>query len=195
MSRVDIDRGDTHILSEEAPPSETPVGSGGRVPSPRPYPRRGFGQLGPRSLTARIVTGVVLLVFVVVASVGIGTYFTLRSSLESRLDQQVASAAGQNAVYFGRGCRPSDTRVNVFVCQTPSGPESTGAEWVALLDPNDGSVLGNINGDSGPIVNLTLNGRQRASLARNPNQTMDVSDDGRSLRVTARANNVGLLVV
>jgi len=47
----------------------------------------------PRSLTARLVTGVVALVLTVVALVSAGTYLALRSFLFDRLDQQLASTA------------------------------------------------------------------------------------------------------
>jgi two-component system OmpR family sensor kinase len=57
---------------------------------------RGWRRLVPRSLTARLVAGVVALVVVVVLSTGIGTYFALRSFLFTRLDQQVHSTLAQN---------------------------------------------------------------------------------------------------
>src|SRR6476469_852985 len=62
--------------------------------------RRGREGLGPRSLTARLVVGVVALVIVLVSAIGAGTYIALRSFLLARLDQQLKTAASQNAVYF-----------------------------------------------------------------------------------------------
>jgi two-component system OmpR family sensor kinase len=47
----------------------------------------------PRSLTARLVSGVVALVVVVVLAVGSGTYFALQSFLYDRLDQQLQTTA------------------------------------------------------------------------------------------------------
>src|SRR5689334_16095495 len=46
----------------------------------------------PRSLTSRLVTGVVALVVVLVMATGVGTYLALKSFLYKRLDQQVSQA-------------------------------------------------------------------------------------------------------
>ncbi|WP_375486951.1 sensor histidine kinase [uncultured Jatrophihabitans sp.] len=136
----------------------------------------------------------VALITLVLVAVGVGTYFTLRSSLENRLDDQVMSAAGQNAAYFGRGCQQSSSQSDIYTCRRPDGPQSSGAEWVALLDPNDGSVVATIS-QGGPIMDLDLTAAQRQQLTERPLQIIDASEDGHSLRVTARTNNIGLLVV
>ena len=57
--------------------------------------RAALGRLGRRSLTGRLVTGVVALVIVLVGAIGAATYFALRSFLYDRLDQQVAVAAAR----------------------------------------------------------------------------------------------------
>src|SRR6516225_6201392 len=50
-------------------------------------PRRRL-RWAPRTLTSRLVTGVVTLVVVLVLATGTGTYMALRSFLNNRLDQQ-----------------------------------------------------------------------------------------------------------
>jgi two-component system, OmpR family, sensor kinase len=49
----------------------------------------------PRSLTARLVTGVVALLVILVAGVEVSTYFALGSFLGNRLDQQLSATANQ----------------------------------------------------------------------------------------------------
>src|SRR5690349_16036271 len=55
--------------------------------------RTGWRRYLPRSLAARLVTGVVALVVVLVLATGLSTYYALSRFLNDRLDQQVAQAA------------------------------------------------------------------------------------------------------
>jgi two-component system OmpR family sensor kinase len=64
-------------------------------PQPKAGPA-GIASLLPKTLTGRLVAGVVALVILLVLVIGSSTYVALRSFLYSRLDQQVASIARQN---------------------------------------------------------------------------------------------------
>src|SRR5690348_14100209 len=59
-------------------------------------PARRRWRFVPRSLAARLVTGVVALVVVLVTTVGTATYFALSSFLYQRLDQQLESTASHS---------------------------------------------------------------------------------------------------
>ena len=73
----------------EASGGDERAGPARERPSPPPA-------VGPRSLTARLVSGVVVLVVVLVCAIGTITYSALRSFLFDRLDQQVAPVAAAN---------------------------------------------------------------------------------------------------
>src|SRR4051812_29666534 len=88
-----------HEVAPQAEPAGPPPTSADEeIVEPAPRRRR----LWLRSLTSRLVVGVVALVVVLVSAVGGCTYFALKSFLLDRLDQQVQSAAGQNAQYLTR---------------------------------------------------------------------------------------------
>jgi two-component system OmpR family sensor kinase len=114
---------------------------------PRPVSRRIHG-LGPRSLTARLVTGVVLLVLVLVVAIGTSTYFALKSFLGSRLDQQLQTTAQNVQVVFNNDPMNGPAPVQVYA---------------VALDPDNGSVLGYPNGDS--VQALELDNATRRDLA------------------------------
>jgi two-component system, OmpR family, sensor kinase len=134
----------------------------------------------PRSLTSRLVAGVVLLVFVLVTAIGSITYVALRSSLNDRLNQQVVSTAGRNANFFEH-CEPTAGSLEL-TCPTPTGPSQSTKEWVALLNTN-GSVAGQIT--NGPLNLLQLSAAQRQELVSHPSRLIDVHQDGYDLRVAA----------
>lgn len=162
---------------------------------PHPAPPR-LGSLRrflPRSLTTRLVTGVVVLVVGVVLAVGLGTYFALQSFLYNRLDQQVIAAANQNigpiqrcveqaAVTFGGQVR----------CAFSDGPPSTTHEWIAVLG-NDGSPLGEVQGANISVLDLTAN--QRGTFAHGGLSVRTVHQDDDQLRVTSRSATGGVVVV
>ncbi|HET9101804.1 MAG TPA: hypothetical protein VFN55_00505, partial [Solirubrobacteraceae bacterium] len=99
----------------------------------QPDPRSPRHRWGPRSLTARLVVGVVTLVAVLVIATGAGTFLALRSFLLGRLDQQLEAAAQQNASYFDR-CLDRLAVTGGTQCP-PEGLPPTQREWVALLPP------------------------------------------------------------
>ncbi|WP_375475180.1 sensor histidine kinase [uncultured Jatrophihabitans sp.] len=188
------------FLPQEAPPPSPPaydgappesavvaVGSVGSGPSPGaqaapPQAAARRRRFWPSSLTARLVSGVVILVLFLVCAIGSITYVALRSSLDDRLNQQVISTAGRNAAYFEH-CQGSSTSTEV-TCPTPTGPSQSLPEWVALLNA-DGSVAASIQ--SGPLNALTLSRAQRAELVAHPNRVIAVSQGAYDLRVTASA--------
>jgi two-component system OmpR family sensor kinase len=63
-----------------------------------PAPRTRRWRLLPRSLTSRLVSGVVVLVVVLVISIGAATYLALKSFLYHRLDQQVQSVSSPESI-------------------------------------------------------------------------------------------------
>src|SRR5690348_1574728 len=66
--------------------------------SNEPTPAQSGRRLGPRSLSGRLVLGVVTLVVVLVLATGAGTYFALSSFLYERLDQQLRSTTNQDTL-------------------------------------------------------------------------------------------------
>ncbi|HEY8827936.1 MAG TPA: ATP-binding protein [Jatrophihabitantaceae bacterium] len=145
---------------------------------PRPAPRF---RLAPRSLTARLVSGVVALVAVLVLATGVGTYFALRSFLIDRLDQQLHTAVGQ------------DPRFVAASAGSPgSHPRSPQQLWLVLLD-HAGNEAYKPSPDSDVKV-LQLSTGQRARVAadvvarRDRIATIRTLGDDR-LRIDARATS------
>ena len=68
-----------------------------------------------------------------------GTYFALRSFLDSRFDQQLSSTSAQNAGFFDR-CLQNATRMPNGNYQCRSGPQ-TEQEWVTAILPGNGQDL------------------------------------------------------
>jgi two-component system, OmpR family, sensor kinase len=165
-----------------APPPPSP-GLDEELPNPpEPTPRR--WRLAPRSLTGRLVTGVVSLVVLLVLVTGAGTYFALRSFLVDRLDQQVAQIADSNenvlAPCLARGFQ---------TC--PLGPASQSSlqtplvEWLIVLD-DTGAVTGAPKA-SNALLPLRLTDSQRKALAGEPSRKLTLrTTDGSKLRVAAR---------
>lgn len=138
-----------------------------------------------RSLTSRLVAGVVALVVLLVAAIGSGTYFFLRSYLLDRLDQQLSAVAGENTPYVSRCVFEAETsgegKVNCFNTSLHLGVQ----EWITALNP-DGTVAATLSGPD--VSRLLLSDDQAASLAANPGQTMTVNSGGEELRVTAQTS-------
>src|SRR3954470_19272233 len=83
-----------------------------------PPPRR---RLWLRSLQSRLVAGVVSLVLLLVLAIGACTFFALKSFLDHRFDQQLASASAQNANFFSR-CLATATLTPDGSYQCDAGP-------------------------------------------------------------------------
>jgi two-component system OmpR family sensor kinase len=129
----------------------------------------------PRSLTARLVTGVVLLVLFVVVGIGAGTYFWLKSFLYNRLDQQLNATAS------------SDTIQQVFLGQVEPAPGVSSPQRVyAIAIAPNGNVLQPPN--SPAVETLNLDTKVRARLANHTGfGAMTVhTTSGQEIRVTVR---------
>ncbi|HEY7009363.1 MAG TPA: HAMP domain-containing sensor histidine kinase [Jatrophihabitantaceae bacterium] len=135
------------------------------------HPQR---RLGLRSLTARLVIGVVALVIVLVTAIGTATYFALRSSLFDRLDQQLQSTANENLNQLFLGGPQSAPTVH--------GPQDV---YAVALTGNGAAAY-----PSSPSVeDLHLSAADRKMLA-NRTSTKPITittTDGRELRVTVRS--------
>jgi two-component system, OmpR family, sensor kinase len=137
-------------------------------------PRR--RRLVPRTLTGRLVAGVVSLVVVLVLATGLGTYFALRSFLYNRLDQQVQSTAGGTLTSLidelrhgvGPGLRP---------------PQDV---WVVILG-EDGAVLVQPSGAVAEPLNLSAVARVALAGRTSPQPVSVHTTDGERLRVIVRS--------
>ncbi|MGI8678429.1 MAG: sensor histidine kinase [Jatrophihabitans sp.] len=172
------------------PPPASPIDEalpGGASAGPALRQRR----RGPRSLTSKLVAGVVSLVVVLVGIVGTATYFSLKSFLDQRLDQQVELTATQNAGYFERCLRnPSPTEPKTFTCG--SGPLIR-QEWVGALNPYSNEYF-TFSSTNQEIRQLDLSPSERQILEANEHSFLTVRVDGDELRVKAQRSPGGLLV-
>ena len=142
----------------------------------------------PRTLSARLVIGVVSLLLVVVTITGATTYFLLRPFLLQRLDQQLNSVAAGNATSI-RQCFLSVGN-SCPVGGAPGGRAAqlttTQREWIAGLD-SDGDPVIDVTPNIPSLSALDLSDRQREQILDEPTKvrTIATTDDVR-LRVTAR---------
>ncbi len=164
-----------------APPPPPPAGawSATEPPDVRGEPVEGepsgatAPRLGRRSLTSRLVTGVVGLVVVLVLAIGGGTYFALRAFLAERLDQQLQGTV--------RGT-PLDSLFSDEFRQSALGLRPPQGVWAVALDTS-----GNFIGYSANSVvqQMHLSRIDRARLATVPaERPISVeTTDGHELRV------------
>jgi two-component system OmpR family sensor kinase len=142
-------------------------------------PRRRW-RFVPRSLSGRLVAGVVALVALVVVATGAATYYTMRSYLYDRLDQQVQSIS-------------SDPQsVNRLLNRMPNlvaGFQVPQTVWVAVLTPS-GQPVTSFELPSGPeLAELDLSAADRARLAKGTSSPVTRTTlDGQEVRVRAIAN-------
>ncbi len=151
-------------------------------------------RLGRRSLTVRLVTGVVALVVVLVGAIGTTTYFALSNFLYTRFDVQLASAATQNADYFDNCLRTAQPtgRPREFRCQT--GPQ-TQQEWVGAIATRTGVLYTFESYQPNDLQALELSQDQITMLISNPETVLTVEVDGNELRVVGRVASGGGAVV
>ena len=172
MSRVEV-LGDPIAPTDPLPPPfSAPTGAERSRPDPAPRSRR----IGPRSLTSKLVIGVVSLVVVLVLAVGGGTYFFLKSFLGNKLDQQLQSTVSQGLLY----------RAFVNDQQDAGRPVQV---YLAALDPDSGAVLAQLPNNGNGLKPMMLSRAEATSLAgRLSSAPLTVRTvDGVELRVTARA--------
>ena len=141
-----------------------------------------------RRLSARLVIGVVSLVLVLVGAISASTDVALHSFLMSRLDQQLNSAAGQNAAFIDHCIRSGSTQ-----CIIGHGPPPTQREWLALLLPN--STEYPVNLSNSPFDTLTLPASVRKALTADPATVQTITSGADSVRVTGQQTDSGLVVV
>jgi two-component system OmpR family sensor kinase len=149
-------------------------------------------RLLPRSLAARLATGVVILVIAVVLAVSLGTYFALQSFLYSRLDQQVTAAADQNTGPIERCVEQAAVSFGYVQCGFSDGPPSTTHEWIAVLG-RSGSVIGRVTGANISVLDLTP--AERARFVSGDLTVRTLFQSGEQLRVTGRGTHSGVVVV
>ncbi|MEO6502689.1 MAG: HAMP domain-containing sensor histidine kinase [Jatrophihabitantaceae bacterium] len=142
----------------------------------------------PRTLSARLVIGVVALLLVVVTITGATTYFLLRPFLLQRLDQQLNSVASGNAnsvqqciLSRGRTCT-----VGVPGSSQAAQLATTQREWIVGYD-SAGNAIIKVTANIDSLSQLTLSDRQRADVMADPGEVRTIATpDGLRLRVTAR---------
>lgn len=127
----------------------------------------------PRSLSGRIVGGVLVVVALLVAGVGVATYEALHSFLANRLDQQVQSVAQQNADAL---LNPPNPGMLVAPQQLWAAVWSLDPALRVLVPPD---VYGP------DLAPLHLTDAQRAELTHNPGSVITVHQDGATLRVSS----------
>jgi two-component system OmpR family sensor kinase len=137
-----------------------------------------------RSLTSRLVVGVVALVVLLVVLIGGCTWFALRSYLFNRLDQQVASVAGTNERLL-QVCLPSP----VAACRIGNEPGYYRApltEWITVLRSN-ATTAAHVQ-ESPSLQSMTLSMAERRAVVANPSSISGLTTtDGVALRVSATA--------
>jgi two-component system OmpR family sensor kinase len=137
--------------------------------------RARVGRLGPRSLTARIVSGVVVLVVFLVIATGLSTFIATRKLLLDRLDDQLSTTAQPNSI--------------VALLNHPQsgfgGFRVPQHVWVAIVDSTSGKLA--VGQPSGmELTALKLSASSRASLAGHSTAaTTRTTLDGTRLRMVS----------
>jgi two-component system OmpR family sensor kinase len=147
-------------------------------PEPDPTVAKSRRRLGPRSLTARLVVGVVALVVVLVAVISGGTYLALSSFLGERLDQQLQTTAGSSTLK--RTLLDGDVQGGPAV----QAPQNV---WVVVLDPMSADVVYFPHGYGLEQASLSASDRKRIVARQTTDPTTVRTLDGHELRVTIRA--------
>jgi two-component system OmpR family sensor kinase len=134
-----------------------------------------------RSLTSKLVFGVVALVVVLVLAIGASTYLALRSFLYQRLDQQLASVSDANQRQLSE-CLP----LPVANCRVGSlgGYRAPLTEWITVLDSN-ASLAVKVT-ESPSLRAMDLSTEQRRAFLADPSSFHTLTTaDGVRLRVAA----------
>lgn len=151
---------------------------------PRPRAGRWWFALVPRTLTARLVTGVTALVILVVSTTGAGTYFYLHHYLYHRLDQQVSAQADAFIAQLDRVvCNSSGCALPMERGGPPGAPQK---QWFVLLD-QAGRVQSSVGASVTNIKALDLSAGQRQRAIEPPKGNVSLTTlDGAHLRVAFR---------
>jgi two-component system OmpR family sensor kinase len=141
---------------------------------PAPVEARGPRRFWLRSLSSKLVAGVVVLVFLLVTASGVSTFYALKYVLYNRLDQQVSATAKTGSILnllnprqrFGGGVSlPQTVSVVVISSATgvPTSYQPTGPDLNALSLSS--STLKSLAGKStGPASRLTTDHRQLRTM-------------------------------
>ncbi len=185
------------------PPGEPPAPPGpwvapdlstasGRQPQPGRSARSRVGRLGgllPRTLTGRLVAGVVALVVLIVVITSSATYALLRPYLTNRLDQQLGPIADANARRIA-GCEQASSSFGPEACpfNGPGGYRAPQKQWIALLQGDDQIGLTIQGGTGQDLAVMQLRPSDVERLQRSPADNDTVTTvDGTRLRVAVRA--------
>ena len=154
----------------------------------RNKPRSRLWRFVPRTLTARLVVGVVALVLVVVASAGAATYEALRPFLTQRLDQQLNTIADGNIAVVQRCLNTVEETPSGYVCSIGGqfGFRSPQPSWIQLLDPSGTPRLNGLGPGVSDLELLNVPAGKASELLADPSRIVSVNVNGASLHVTAR---------
>jgi two-component system, OmpR family, sensor kinase len=178
---------DVEFLPQAPPVDELPAPpeAGQLAPAPAP-PRR---RLWLRSLQSRLVAGVVALVLLLVLAIGAATFYSLRSFLLQRLDQQLQPIAATNAERL-TDCLAQVGPGECSIGPGPGGYRAVSAEWIMVLNAQGRPAI-SISQPSGLLREMTLSGSQRKQLLAHPPDAETVTtSDGTELRISARASEI-----
>ena len=174
------------VSTNESPPA-VPVPPVWAPPVPRTISRPRRPRLLPRTLTARLVSGVVALVLVVVAVSGSATYALLRPFLIQRLDQQLSPIATGNATNITR-CIFNSSLGNCRLGTNASqgAVASTVNEWFVTYT-SDGQPILTVSPGISHLRPLDLANSDIAQVIANPTKPRTVTTtEGESVRVSGR---------
>jgi two-component system OmpR family sensor kinase len=136
-----------------------------------------------RSLTSRLVAGVVALVVVLVCAIGASTFYALKSFLYNRLDQQLAPIAQTNEHKLAF-CLGSATQDCPF--GNPSDLRAPLTEWITVIRSPSGTAAISVEPDLSSLKNMSLSEQQRLSLIAEPGTFRTLTTtDGHRLRVVS----------
>ena len=154
-----------------------------------------------RTLTARLVIGVVTLVVFLVVATGTATYLYLHSFLLSQLDSQVSASASRNAEQIGACTRQGHTVCPLGGTRTPNygstadQPRDFQKQWVVQLSPA-GEVVSTVQSQpNAVIVALELTASERSALAKAHASDTTVQSGKSEVRVASRSVGDGSFVV
>jgi two-component system OmpR family sensor kinase len=146
----------------------------GDAPPPEAPGRSGIARYTPKTLTGRLVAGVVALVIVVVTLSGTATYFALNSFLMKKLDQQLRTTVNSDAV-------------NMYLSGAVGGPGLHAQKvWIAVLG-SDASQLNFKSTADTKVLKLSPKARAQLSGVSAGPQTLSTTD-GFHVRVLSVAN-------
>jgi len=141
----------------------------------------------PRTLIARLVFGVGILVVVVVTLTSAATYTALKPYLTSQVDSELQAAADRNMGFLQRcTIEVSPSGGHSMSCTLPVDPFGTrvDVQWVQIIDADGHQIMSSISNENYRVLHLS--DRLAAAFAGNQTRVVSTSVDGIPLRVTSR---------